>query len=101
MTQQSAPRAQRREAERAEASKPAAPSRVALPANRRGGSPGQFIQDTYNELKKVVWPTRQTTTNLTIVVITVSLVVGILLGGVDWLFTELVRLFLVPPSPSL
>lgn len=99
---QSASRQQRREAERAEANKPAAaPSRVALPANRRGGSPGQFIQDTYNELKKVVWPTRQTTTNLTIVVITVSLVVGILLGGVDWLFTELVRLFLVPPSPSL
>ncbi len=95
---QSAPRAQRREAERAEAGKPAAPSRVALPANKRGGSPGQFIQDTYNELKKVVWPTRQTTTNLTVVVITVSLTVGVLLGGMDWLFTELVRLFLVPPG---
>ena len=93
---QSAPRAERREAERSESRQP---GRMAMPQRRRGGSPVQFIKDTYGELQKVVWPTRQQTTNLTTVVIAVSVAVGILLGGVDWVFTQIVRQFLVPPLP--
>lgn len=42
-------------------------------------------RDTAAELKKVNWPDRETTRNLTIVVIAVSIVLGILLGGVDFL----------------
>jgi preprotein translocase SecE subunit len=38
------------------------------------------IQD---ELKKVTWPTRQTTIYLTIVVITLSLIVGLYVGIID------------------
>ncbi|KXK07691.1 MAG: Protein translocase subunit SecE [Microgenomates bacterium OLB22] len=38
------------------------------------------IQD---ELKKVTWPTRQTTLYLTIVVITLSLIVGLYVGIID------------------
>lgn len=38
------------------------------------------IQD---ELKKVTWPTRQTTVYLTIVVITLSLIVGLYVGIID------------------
>lgn len=89
---QSTPRAVRREADRAELR----PSRrMALPERRRG-APVQFVRDTYGELQKVVWPSRQQTTNLTTVVIVVSLAVGGLLGVIDWLFSQIVRRFLVP-----
>ncbi|MBA3643527.1 MAG: preprotein translocase subunit SecE [Chloroflexia bacterium] len=36
-------------------------------------------------MKKINWPDRETTKNLTIVVIGISVVLGILLGGVDFL----------------
>ncbi len=42
-------------------------------------------QDTVSELKKVNWPDRETTRNLTIVVIAISIVLGLLLGGVDFI----------------
>ena len=35
------------------------------------------------ELRKVVWPTRQDTVHLTIVVIVVSVIIGAMLGGID------------------
>ena len=37
--------------------------------------------DTVAELKKVTWPDKETTKNLTIVVIAISAVLGALLGG--------------------
>ena len=40
------------------------------------------LRDTRSELKKVTWP-GQETTNLTIVVIGISVVLGIVLGGID------------------
>jgi preprotein translocase subunit SecE len=39
-----------------------------------------------SELRKVTWPTRQETVNLTIVVLVVAAVLGIFLGGVDYGF---------------
>ncbi|MHB1134484.1 MAG: preprotein translocase subunit SecE [Chloroflexota bacterium] len=50
---------------------------------------GRFVRDTRSELKKVVWPTREETINLTIIVIAVSVAMGVLLGGVDYLFKSL------------
>ena len=46
-------------------------------------------QDTVAELKKVNWPDRETTKNLTLVVIAVSIVLGILLGGIDYVLQSL------------
>lgn len=43
----------------------------------------QWLEDIVAELKKVVWPTRQETAYLTMVVVVVSLVVGLFLGGID------------------
>ena len=40
--------------------------------------------DTVAELKKVNWPDRETTKNLTIVVIGISIGLGLLLGGIDY-----------------
>lgn len=50
-----------------------------------------LISDTISELKKVVWPTRKDTTNLTIMVIIVCLIVGIILGALDFGFYKLIN----------
>ena len=46
----------------------------------------RWLEDIINELRKVTWPTRQDTVNLTMVVIVVSVAVGLALGGIDLLF---------------
>ena len=45
--------------------------------------------DTVAELKKVTWPDRETTKNLTLVVIAISAALGALLGGLDWVMQQL------------
>ncbi|NTU81702.1 MAG: preprotein translocase subunit SecE [Chloroflexales bacterium] len=44
------------------------------------------IRETRSELRKVVWPTREETTRLTIVVIVISLLIGLILFVGDSLF---------------
>jgi preprotein translocase SecE subunit len=51
---------------------------------------GRSIQDIASELKKVTWPTREEVTRLTMAVLAVSIVMGLLLGGVDFGFNWLV-----------
>ena len=50
-----------------------------------------FITDIVSELRKVVWPSRLETRNLTAVVVIVSVAVGAFLGGVDWIFNRLLE----------
>lgn len=50
-------------------------------------------KDTVSEMKKITWPDQETTRNLTIVVIGISVFLGILLGGVDYLLVQLLGLF--------
>ena len=50
----------------------------------------KFIGETITELKKVVWPTRRETIHLTVMVIIISVVVGAILGTLDYGFTHLV-----------
>ena len=56
-------------------------------------TPITFFREVRDELGKVVWPTRQETTRLTMVVILVSLLVGVFLGGLDFVFTKLLSIF--------
>jgi preprotein translocase subunit SecE len=51
----------------------------------------RWALDIISELRKVTWPTRQETANLTGVVIIVSVALGVLLGGADLLFGWLVQ----------
>ena len=51
-----------------------------------------FIKEVRTELAKVTWPTRPDTIRLTIIVIAISIGVGIYLGGLDLLFTQLLKL---------
>jgi preprotein translocase subunit SecE len=49
-----------------------------------------FFSDITNELRKVVWPTRQETIRLTLIVIGICLIMGLVLGVLDYGFSELV-----------
>ena len=51
-------------------------------------SPITFGKESWDELKKVTWPTRAEITRLTVTVIVISAVVGIFLGGFDFLLTK-------------
>jgi preprotein translocase subunit SecE len=53
-------------------------------------TPVNFLNEVKDELKKVVWPTRQEIIRLTVVVIAISLLVGVFLGGLDFIFTKLI-----------
>jgi preprotein translocase subunit SecE len=55
-------------------------------------TPTNFLKEVRDELKKVVWPTRDEVIRLTGVVIIVSVGVGIFLGGADFILTKLVAL---------
>ena len=46
---------------------------------------------TVAEIKKVNWPDRETTRNLTVVVIAMTIALGLLLGGIDFLLQTLFR----------
>ena len=54
-----------------------------------------YIGEIINELKKVVWLTRREVAYLTALVIVVTVCMGIILGALDFGFSELVdKLFL-------
>ncbi len=57
-------------------------------------SPRVFLEETYDEMRKVVWPTRDEVIRLTIVVIAISVAVGLYIGGLDYVFTKLMSLIL-------
>ncbi len=49
----------------------------------QGGKLWLFAGDSQIELRKVVWPTRQETLQTTMVVIAMTIILGLLLWGVD------------------
>jgi preprotein translocase subunit SecE len=52
-----------------------------------------YLRESYQELRKVVWPTKQETVNHTLLVIGISLGVAAFLGALDFLFTWLFEKF--------
>ena len=51
-------------------------------------SPVAFLQETASELRKSVWPSREETTRLTVIVIVLAIAAGFFLGGLDRIFAE-------------
>src|SRR5438552_7856158 len=96
-------REMRRQQERMKPAKPGRTPRSALTGGGGGGGRAavgglggrgrgaaflrpNWIKDIFSELRKVQWPTRQEAWHLTWVVVLVSLVVGVTLGGLDSAF---------------
>jgi preprotein translocase subunit SecE len=51
----------------------------------------RFIDEAWSELKKVSWPTREQTRNLTVLVFAISAAVGVYITVFDLIFGEAVR----------
>ncbi|KKP80315.1 MAG: preprotein translocase subunit SecE [Candidatus Moranbacteria bacterium RIFOXYA12_FULL_35_19] len=54
-----------------------------------------FLKDAKVELTKVNWPTRKKTINYTIIVVGISLAVAAFLGGLDYFFGYLLKIFIL------
>ena len=52
----------------------------------------RFLDESWSELKKVSWPTRDQVRNLTVLVFAVSAAIGVFIAAWDFVFTEAVRL---------
>ena len=49
-----------------------------------------YLQESWAELKKVAWPTRETVVRLTLLVVAVSVVIGVYIYVLDRIFNTLV-----------
>lgn len=61
-------------------------------ATTRRNSPRliRYVGEIISELKKVVWLTRRETAYLTLLVLIVSITAGLVLGAIDYGFTNLI-----------
>lgn len=55
---------------------------------------GQFFREVVEQLRQVTWPDKKTLIRLTSVVILVSVVLGLFLGGLDVAFTRSIGILL-------
>jgi len=54
-----------------------------------------FLREVKAEIKKVNWPTTKETIRYTLIVLGVSVVTAIFLGGIDYLFTNFLNRFII------
>jgi preprotein translocase subunit SecE len=54
-----------------------------------------FLKEVKAEIKKVNWPTTKETIRYTLIVIGVSVVTAVFLGGIDYLFTIFLNKFII------
>jgi preprotein translocase subunit SecE len=54
-----------------------------------------YLKEVIVEMKKVNWPTRQETLRHTLIIIGISVAVAIYLGGLDAIFTGLLKKFII------
>jgi preprotein translocase SecE subunit len=48
----------------------------------------QFLKEVRDEFKNITWPKREALIQLTVVVISISIITSLILGGFDYLFTN-------------
>ena len=53
---------------------------------------GKYLNESKEELSKVVWPNREKTINSTLVVIGVSLVIALFLGMIDFFLVKILEI---------
>jgi len=54
-----------------------------------------FLKEVQLEVKKVNWPTKEETLRYTLIVIGISAVVAGFLGGMDFIFSQLIEKFIL------
>ena len=68
--------------------------RIATPSSSGRVGPVTFLRETMSELQKSVWPSREETARLTMVVIVLAIAAGFFLGGLDRIFAEVFARFI-------
>jgi len=53
-----------------------------------------YLKEVRLELSKVVWPKREEVIKLTLIVIIISVIVGLYLGALDFIYTKLLELII-------
>ncbi|HKV86617.1 MAG TPA: preprotein translocase subunit SecE [Candidatus Dormibacteraeota bacterium] len=61
-----------------------------------GFGPARFLREVYDELRKVVWPTGAELYRYTLVVIFTVAVLGLFIGGADYLLGEIAKRTIYP-----
>jgi preprotein translocase subunit SecE len=64
------------------------------------GKVKKFLNDVYQELQKVAWPSREELIGSTAVVIIMSLIVSVFIGIVDWTVNQVVHILIRVASGS-
>jgi preprotein translocase subunit SecE len=54
-----------------------------------------YLQSVRNELTKVVWPKKKDVVRLTLIVLSISGIIGIYVGLLDFIFTKLLESLIV------
>lgn len=54
-------------------------------------NPAKFLKEVKVELDKVVWPARTEAIRLTTIVVAVSIMVGVFIGALDFVFTKVME----------
>ncbi len=54
-----------------------------------------FFKEVWVEMRRVSWLTRQEILRYTGIVLAVTVAVAVFLGGLDYIFTEIIRRFLI------
>jgi len=52
----------------------------------------QFLQEVRAEFKNISWPKKDALIQLTFVVISISIIISLILGGFDFIFTQAINL---------
>ena len=52
----------------------------------------RYLRETRAELRKVTWPTRKEAINLTYIVLGVTFAFAVVLGMLDWVFSQIFQL---------
>jgi preprotein translocase subunit SecE len=63
-------------------------------SGKSGGNLGTLVRDIRSELKKVEWPTREELVKFTAAIVALSALVGLFLGGVDYIFQEFIKVLI-------
>ncbi len=58
-------------------------------------NPVEFLQETVSELRKSVWPSREETARLTMIVMVLSVAAAFFLGGMDQFFQQTFNRFVL------
>jgi len=53
-----------------------------------------YINEVIREIKKVTWPSKKQTQDMTLLVVGVSLAIGAYIGLLDFIFQELMKIIL-------